>query len=397
LRWNDKRDAAEPTRLWTSFKNPAMKCNHAFNFHVKAKQPVYIRRFLMKPHFFACMTLGASSLAAVDTQAVPILQAYALSAGGDAQFGSLGDPFSCTTFGPDPLAQGIGAGFEVILPISGPCGVGGDSRAASTTTGGVSVASTLAVGFGRSPDLKAFIGESTGRAGFGSLGARASASFSGSTTAATVAGAQAFGKQTDTLTFIGGTGAGVFRPTFTIDGSLFNVGRTESQIAFSYAVGSGPTFLGFRIQNSRGTVGLYGPNGFVPSFPGIATTGDLVNGLTTAGSTTFTLDIPIDYGLPADITYNLWAAAIPGSSVGLLFPSAGEVEFFTSATLTGIELLDANRRTLDAFTITAASGTHYDRNGVVRDAVIGVPAPGTLSLLALGLWAAGLRMRQCSA
>src|SRR5215207_8043711 len=96
---------------------------------------------------------------------------------------------------------------------------------ASAASGGVTVASTLPVGFGTPSAPRAFVGTSRGRAGFGNLGVQASATYNGSVDAFTVLGAQAFGMQTDPLTFGGGTGAGFYQPTFTVDGSIFNIGR----------------------------------------------------------------------------------------------------------------------------------------------------------------------------
>ncbi len=340
----------------------------------------------------AFAAFSMSILTAGTAHAAAVLQAYALSAGGASAFGSQG-PFSCSTFGRDPMALGVGGGFEVGLPTQSGCGVGVDNRSATATSGTLSVSSSLAVGFGAPGDPRAFIGNSTGRAGFGNLGVIANATYSGSTDSSTVAGAQAFGIQTEPMTFGGATGAGFFRPSFTIDGSLFNLGRTENQLAFSYAVGGGPTFLAFRIQDSRGTITLYGPNGYVSDFPGFTVTGALATGITVAGSTTVTLNIPIVFGTATDFTYTLWAASLPSSSVGLLTPSTGEVEFLSTVDLTGIELFDAAGFSLDTFSIVSGSGTEYDRNGVVVAAEPGdpngVPEPGSLPLVALAMFAAG--------
>lgn len=339
-------------------------------------------------------TVALISLSAVPcgAPAAPLLQAYALSAGGSSAFGSQG-PFSCATFGPDPLGRGVGGGFEVGLPTQSGCGVGVDNRTASAASGTLSVSSSLGVTFGQPTDPRVFIGNSSGRAGFGNLGVRANASYSGSSDSSVVSGAQAFGIQTEPMTFSGSTGAGFYRPTFTIDGSLFNFGRTENQLAFSYAVDNGPAFLAFRIQDSRGTVSLYGPNGYVTAFPGFSVTGALGTGFTVAGSTTITLNIPIVFGTATDLTYSLWAASLPTSSVGQLAPSTGEVEFLSTVKLTGIELFDAAGFALENFTITAGSGTKYDRNGVVGatdpGGPNGVPEPGTLPLVALAFLAAG--------
>ena len=349
--------------------------------------------------FIAFISFFTGVLAPNSATAAPLLTAYALSAAGESAVGSLG-PFSCATFARDPRTGNIGGGFEVSLPTSGPCGVGVDSRLASTASGGVTVSSSLAAGTGiPSPgDLRAFVGDSTGRAGFGNLGVRANATYSGSFDSGTVSGAQAFGRQTEPMTFGGASGAGVFRPTFRIDGSFFNQGRTDSQLAFLYSVGSGPEFTAFRIQNNRGVLSYRDPTGYVPLFPGMSLSGDLVNGFTVAGLTTFTLEIPIIFGTATDITYSLWAAALPSSSLGLLTPSATSIDFISTAKLTGIDVLDSSGRSVSAFSIVAGSGTLYDRNGVVGNAgpgpSNGVPEPGSLPLMVMGLFGAAFAFRR---
>jgi hypothetical protein len=336
--------------------------------------------------------LGMGFLPCGTGQAAPVLQAYALSAGGMSAFGSQG-PFSCATFARDPMAQGVGMGFEVGLPTQSGCGVGVDSRTASAASGTVTVASTLGVSFGLPADPRVFLGSSTGRAGFGNLGVSANASYGGSTDSSVVSGSQAFGLQTEPMTFGGATGTGFYQPTFTIDGSLFNVGRTDNELAFSYGVGTGPHYLAFRILNARGAISFYGPNGYETSFPGFSVTGSPGTGYTVAGSTTFTLNIPIMFGTATDITYALWAASLPSSNAGLLTASTGDVEFLNTVRLTGIEVRDSRFFPVDAFTIASGSGTVYNRNGVVAatqpGGPNGVPEPGTLPLASLALLAAG--------
>ncbi|MEO8627300.1 MAG: hypothetical protein ABI612_04260, partial [Betaproteobacteria bacterium] len=179
----------------------------------------------------------------------------------------------------------------------------------------------------------------------------ASATYSDSTGGFTVAGAQAFSKQTESMTFGGATGTGFYRPTFTVDGSLFNVGRTEDELACFCATDSGPAFLGFRIQNSRGSISYYGPGGYTTVFPGMSVSGDLATGLTVSGSTTFALSIPITFGTPTDIKLALWAGTLAGSSVGLLAPSSGEVNCLSTVALTGIVVTDGSSNPLDSLSI----------------------------------------------
>lgn len=314
--------------------------------------------------------------------ATPVLDAYALSAAGHAN----GPGFSCSTFGPDHRTDKFGASYQVGLPNAG-CGVGEDSREATASTGSIMAASSLKVAFSVGSELRTYDGSSAGRAKFGDLGVSAQATYAGSMDTFTVIGSQAGALQVETMTFHGGSGSGVFVPTFTIDGSLSNVGRTENQMMFSYAINDGPQYLGFRIQGSRGDLTFYAPGGYVAGFPGMTTSGDLVNGVTVSGTTQFTLNLPIQFDTPTVFTFALWAAVLPSSSVGLLGPSAGDVSFLTSAMLTGIEVLGSDGRPVSNFTIDAASGTRYGSTGVIEGGSDGIPVPepSGLELMLLGL------------
>lgn len=315
-------------------------------------------------------------------QAAPSLESYSLTAAGISRVGAAGPSLSCATFGPDSRTSYFQGIFQVALPTDGAaCGVASDSRSAVATSGTVAVAATLAVGFGPPGDLRAYTGSAAGRAGFADLGVHAAASYSGSSDPFTVVGSQAYGLQTETMTFGGASGAGVFRPTFTVDGSLFNLGRTDSQLGFFYSVGNGPHFLAFRIQNSRGAVSYYKPGGYVDTLPGMTLTGDLVTGLKVSGSTTFSIDVPIVFGTAQDVTYGLWGATLPSSSVGLLTGSGGDVSFLSSARMTGIEVLGAAGQPVPGFSVTSGSGTLYGSAGVLPS----VPEPGSTAMMFLGL------------
>ena len=341
-------------------------------------------------------------------QAAPNLTAYALSAAGESVFGAGASPFSCATFALDPQTSAFSGVPQVGLPTDGPiCGVGVDTRSASAATGSILAASTLSGAFGASTDPKTFVGSSAARAGFGNLGARAQASYTGNTNSGVVAGSQAFGRQTEPMTFGGSTGVGRYRPTFTVDGSLFGVGREYSDLSFFYSVGNGPLFLSFRILDAYGVLSYVTPGGYVAALPGFTTTGDLATGFTVAGSTTFTLDIPIDFGAPADVNYWLWSSVLPSSNAGLLTPSAGNVEFLSTVRLTGIDVIAANGQPLTDFSIVSGSGTLYDHTGVVAGAGgeggsggdgggNSVPEPGSAALVAFGLSALARSSRRIS-
>ncbi len=92
--------------------------------------------------------------------------------------------------------------------------------------------------------------------------------------------------QTELFTFGGATGAGVFRASFTIDGTLFTQGRTEHVVVFSHAINGRPTLTTFRIQDARGSLTLYTPTGYVGALPGLAVSGNNAVGQQVTGSGT---------------------------------------------------------------------------------------------------------------
>ena len=75
--------------------------------------------------------------------------------------------------------------------------------------------------------------------------------------------------------------------------------------------------------------------------------------------------------------------------VGLLAWAYGEADtdFLSTATLTGLELFDANHVQVTQFSLTSASGTNYPNP---------VPEPATLALLLSGLGVLALGVRRKS-
>lgn len=336
------------------------------------------------------LTLFGAALLTGVAAASPGLDAYVLTAGGNSAFGAGSGPFSCSTFAPDSRAALFGRTFEIGLPTDGSiCGVAGDSRTIKAAAGQPQVAATLGVGFGAPSDPRSFTGSAQARAGFGNLGVKAVSSYTGTSDSSLVVGSQAGARQVDTLTLHGGSGNGTYRASITLDGSLFNVGRTDSEIEFDYWAGAGPMLMAFRITNSRGTVGLYANGAFQSALPGMATTGDLASGITVAGATTVSFDVPIVFGVAQDIGFSLWASTLPSSNVGLLTASGGDASFFTSARLTGIQVLDSSGASVADFTITSASGTLYGPGGVMA-----VPEPSAALMLCAGLLWLGSRRRR---
>ena len=90
------------------------------------------------------------------------------------------------------------------------------------------------------------------------------------------------------------------------------------------------------------------------------------NGSLSGASTFFSPDLPMNWGVPWNV------------SVGLLAWAYGtaDANFLTTARITGVMLFDANHNPVNAFSLTALSGTDY---------VNAVPEPASQAL-----WLAGL-------
>lgn len=321
-----------------------------------------------------------------DAAAAIGLDVYASTAGGESQLGAVGGGFSCSTFAPDARALRYHGGYLFSLPTDGPgCGVGSDIHFAEAATGPIAVTAAFGpASFGGAGDTKTFVGAAAARAAYGVLGVSSSASYDGTTNAFVADGSGAGALQTESFTFSGATGGGLFRATFTLDGTLLTTGRTDNQIQFSYAVDGGPVFSVFRLQDSRGDVTLLTPAGYVPSLPGITVGGSNASGQTIGGRTSFQVDVPMVWGQPFEFTTMLWAGTLPSSSVGQPGPSSGSASFLTTLRLTGIEIFDSSGHPVPGFGVTAGSGTPYGPAGVV-------PEPGSAVLLLAGLGALVLR------
>ena len=332
--------------------------------------------------------LGASTGSAF---AAPTLDVYAMAAGGQSAFGSLGGPFTCSTFGPDLRGDRYNPGYRASLPTDGPgCGVVSDVHSAIGHSAAVATSAATTATFGQPADLRAYTGAAAARAAYGDIGVRSAGSYSGSTDASVVAGSAAGALQTEAFAFSGASGSGIFRPTFTLDGALFTQGRTDNQIVFSYSIGSGPMRTTFRLQDSRGDFTIYAPGGYVASYPGISVSGDNTSGRLASGSASFQIDVPMTFGTALELNFALWAGTLPASSVGQAFASNGSASFYSSARMTGMQVLDSGGNAVPAFSVTSGSGTLYSAAGVV-------PEPGTWLLLGSGLWVLALRSRGQSA
>ena len=132
---------------------------------------------------------------------------------------------------------------------------------------------------------------------------------------------------------------------------------------------SGPVYEILNAHVRRGDVGIISggppPAGWITSVSSLS-----------GGSTFFSLDLPMNWDQPWDVKVGLLAWAY----------GQADADFLSTATLTGVELFDANHVQVTQFSLTSASGTNY---------LNPVPEPATWVLLlsSLGVLAFGVRRK----
>ena len=246
----------------------------------------------------------------------------------------------------------------------------GDEHYVTGSSGTIAASSSASGGGNSVYGLWSSADQSSAWATFGELGAYASGSSSGGGDYNSLRGSQAFALARETFTFGGGSGIGVFRPTFTIEGNFTN-DQTGLQLEFDYRVNDEPTFLGYRIQqDGTGGLSLY-YNGYVASLPGLTVTSNSVT-----GAAQISFDVAFVFGTPFDVTTALYAAVLPYR----LGATTGTVDFASTARMTGISILQ-NGTALQDFTVTSGSGTVYTAQG----AQVPLPASGALLGAAFGI------------
>jgi len=323
------------------------------------------------------LVTGAAGLSA-GAWAAPGASAYAFSAAGES---------SCATFGPteqlrNSLLAGVvsvgtpGPGCNVIESLQyNPAVSGGtaNATAAAATAGPINTQ----FGFGSTN------GTSTSRAASGVLGAKARSTFAGASDAFTVRGAEAFGVFTETV-LIGSLGGpeSYFHGTFTVDGSMSLAGRGQGQILLAYQKDAGPQYTTFSMM-----MGDPLANPIVSVFNGFAQSANAPLGLTlspgrASGSADIDFYVPMTSGVSFDLTVTLFASALTSASTGFPDPSVTETDFFSTARLTHIDVLDSAFQPVSGFTIQTGSGAVYDMNGVH---IAAVPEPSVWALLLMGL------------
>lgn len=187
-------------------------------------------------------------------------------------------------------------------------------------------------------------------------------------------------KFSDTLTafspLVANASAGFVRYQFDVHGNIATLGTPapfffgETYMVLDIQQQNGPVYEILNAHVRRGDVGTISggspPAGWTTSVSSLS-----------GGSTFFSLDLPMNWGQPWDV------------KVGLLAWAYGEADtdFLSTATLTGLELFDANHVQVTQFFLTSASGTNYPNP---------VPEPATLALLLSGLGVLALGVRRKS-
>jgi len=212
-----------------------------------------------------------------------------------------------------------------------------------------------------------FSGLAEAHASYGSVGASASGT---STRQGNFLGnaSGAFGVFTDTLLVTSathGTGANgsvVFE--FAVDGQLaVDNGDFDPQVQI--LLGHADALLAVRLGTQLANVfraqsTLFGNQAPSTNPPGAAgfTATQGATGWTLDGSTTAqTGKLPIQFGTPVVFTAGLLAEAYPQTASTAT--GAASVDFFTTATLTGIQVFDVLQQPVDDAQVSAESGTQY--------------------------------------
>jgi hypothetical protein len=300
------------------------------------------------------------------------IDTFVLAVGGQA---ILGPNFECATFiAPSAVREVFGAG--VSLPTDGlaTCGVGGDLRSTTGTSGTVSDSMSFSSVFNGSSN--AFTGSASATAQYGSLGVAAHSTFDGPMNSFIVEGAEAYssfhatGLQPNTL-------ADTVRFQFTVDGNLsVNVAPpfySASDVQVAYQLDSGPiyTLMHGLVSDSVSTP-------FIGSGTGAPVSGFTLAPGSLSGSGAFnTFDLAIVPGAPFDLSLFMFAYTIPAPG------AVNEANFLTTANLTGIQLFSGGQAIPD-FLITSDFGVVFGPNGVIQSNG-SAAEPATMLLLGAGM------------
>ena len=309
------------------------------------------------------------------------LDAYAVVVGGAGNGGS-----GCSTFGP-PAGLSFFSFSSPSIPLGGigPCGYTGGVSQVSAASGPLTNSNSVGPVILGNPGFSgSFDGTANSVANYGKLGASAHANISGGIPGSPLALFNSTGaaKFFDTLTasspLVANASAGSVRYQFSVDGSLTSLGAPGAFLfGETYAVldiqqQGGPVYEILNAHVRRGGTGVISGN--PPPLGWTTSMGSL-----SGGSVFDSLELPMNWGQPWDV------------SVGLLAWAYGtaDTNFLTIAKLTGLELFDANHVKVTQFSISSASGTDYVNAG----STAGVPEPQALVLMLSGLGLLGFGAR----
>ena len=298
------------------------------------------------------------------------LDAYAVVVGG-AGNGSITQ--GCTTFGP-PAELSFFSFHSASIPLGGigPCGYAGGVSQVSAASGPLTNSKSVGPVILGNPGFSgSFDGAANSTADYGTLGASAHAIISGGIPGSSLALFESTGaaKFSDSLTasspFVANNSAGFVRYQFSVDGSLTSLGAPGAFLfGETYAVldiqqQGGPVYEILNAHVRRGEIGTISNS---PPPPGWTTSMGSLSG----SSIFYSLDLPMNWGQPWDV------------SVGLLAWAYGtaDTNFLTTAKITGLELFDANHVQVTQFSISSVSGTDY---------AAAVPEPAAVWLFGFGL------------
>ena len=300
------------------------------------------------------------------------LDAYAVVVGG-AGNGSISQ--GCTTFGPSAELS-----FFSFHPTSipsggiGTCGyIGGVSRVSAASGPLTNSKKVGPVLLGNPGFSGSFDGVAYSTADYGKLGASAHALISGGIPGSYVALFESIGaaKFSDSLTasspLVASNSAGFVRYKFSVDGSATSLGAPgaylfgETYAALDIQQQNGGVYEIFNAHVRRGGIGTISNS---PPPPGWTTSMGSLSG----GSTFYSLDLPMNWSQPWDLSVGLIAWAY----------GTADTNFLTTAKITGLELFNANHEPVTQFTISSVSGTDYANPATV-------PVPAAVWLFGSGL------------
>ncbi|MBS1826274.1 MAG: hypothetical protein JST93_13210 [Acidobacteria bacterium] len=288
--------------------------------------------------------------------------------------GSAGAPVGCIIYGPPAEigSWGFGPG---IVPTNGisACGYTGAVQNVSGAAGPLLAEQITTAAYS---DGGVFNGTARARADYGDLGVYVSASSNGGIGGTDVTGASALARQIESMIIqnsaLNGQ-AGVVTFTFTVSGSMLNVGSglTHARLAYRQTPQSLPgdgMFIASVNQNSTPLL----------SFTPVVNNWVLSPGSLTGSASIQTAGLSMVFGSPFDLDVALMLYAIPrfGSGLG---------DMYGSAHLSGIAVRTSGGQLVTDFTVNSGSGTLYTADGVQST----VPEPGTF-LFAAGSLAAVL-------